>query len=103
MVGLGTVRLQTGAIVASIGYSVLPSFWGRGYGTELASLLSEFAHRRLGAGEIHATTLDDNVASIRVLQKLGFVMASRDTESDSRGDTRAVSRWVLHTAKEDQS
>jgi RimJ/RimL family protein N-acetyltransferase len=97
-IGVGTVSWRAERFdVTTIGYSVLPAFWAQGYGTELASLLVEFAAGTLGAREIRATTLDDNPASERVLEKLGFtVVEARTTEVDSRGDERCVKRWVLY-------
>lgn len=97
LIALGTVRTHAGAPgVASIGYSVLPAFWGQGLGTELAALLEKFAVATLGVREVRATTLDDNPASARVLEKLGFaVREAGASEVDSRGDERRVTRWVL--------
>lgn len=98
LIALGSVRRHTelpGA--AAIGYSVLPAFWGQGFGTEVAALLVEFATGTLGVSEVRATTLDDNPASVRVLEKLGFaVLEVGATEVDSRGDERRVTRWFLH-------
>ena len=75
LIGVGSVRRHTELPeVATIGYSVLPAFWGQGFGTELAALLVEFATGTLGAPEVRATTLDDNPASARVLEKLGFTV-----------------------------
>ncbi len=97
LIALGTVRTHVEAPgVASIGYSVLPAFWGQGMATDLAGLLVKFAVAGLGACEVRATTLDDNPASARVLEKLGFtVREAGASEVDSRGDERRVTRWVL--------
>jgi RimJ/RimL family protein N-acetyltransferase len=97
LIGVGSVRKHTELPgVATIGYSVLPAFWGQGFGTELARLLVEFATGTLGVSEVHATTLDGNPASARVLQKLGFtVLRAGASEVDSRGNERRVTRWVL--------
>jgi RimJ/RimL family protein N-acetyltransferase len=52
-----------------IGYWVAREFWGRGLATAgLAELLTELRERPL-----HALVSTDNVASIRVLEKCGFV------------------------------
>jgi len=95
--GLGNVRLHTGAKrVATIGYSVLPAFWGQGLATELGRLLVEVGFGALGALEARATTLVENPASGRIREKIGF--AVRDTgaiEVDSRGSQRRVTRWIL--------
>ncbi|HET9155299.1 MAG TPA: GNAT family N-acetyltransferase [Myxococcaceae bacterium] len=98
LIALGSVRRHTELPgTASIGYSVLGAFWGQGFGTELAALLVEFAMGTLGVSEVRATTLDDNPASARVLEKLGFaVLEVGATEVDSRGDERHVTRWFLH-------
>ena len=97
LIALGSVRRHTELPgVASIGYSVLPAFWGHGFGTELAALLVEFATGTLDTLEVRATTLDDNPASARVLEKLGFtVLEVGASEVDSRGDERRVTRWFL--------
>lgn len=94
-IALGGVRRHAeSASLATIGYSVLPAFWGRGFGTELAALLVEFAMDTLGAVEVRATTLQDNPASARILEKLGFTVRESDAcEVDSRGDERRVTRW----------
>lgn len=103
LVGLGTVRRSPELPdVATIGYSVLPAFWNQGLGTELAGLLVEFASGGPGLREVRATTLKDHRASARILQKLGFVIRQAgDSELDSRGSPRRVTRWVLHTQQRD--
>ena len=102
---MGSVRNHTKLPgVATIGYSVLPAFWGRGFGTELAALLVVFATGTLDALEVRATTLDDNAASGRVLEKLGFTVREVGaSEVDSRGDERRVTRWFLQRAAEPQA
>jgi len=94
-VGLGTVHVHAAAAhLASIGYSVLPIVWGQGIGTEVAALLLDFAFGTLGVSEARATTLEENAASARVLEKLGFtVLEPAATETDSRGFRRHVVRW----------
>ena len=96
LIGVGGARSVDVPGVATIGYSLLPAYWGRGFGTEMATLLVEFATRTLGAREVRATTLEDNTASMRVLQKVGFVVLEAEaSEVDSRGARRRVTRWAL--------
>ena len=97
LIAVGSVRRHSDQpSVATIGYSVLPAFWGQGFGTELAALLVDFATGALGVSEIRATTLDGNPASARVLEKLGFTALEVGAcEIDSRGDERRVTRWLL--------
>ena len=56
----------------AIGYALRPAFWGRGYATELAEVLTRTA-AALGHRTIVATVLPENAASRRVLEKVGFV------------------------------
>jgi [ribosomal protein S5]-alanine N-acetyltransferase len=61
-----------------IGYRVAAAWWGRGIATEMASTLVGVA-RDLGLREIVAFTLPENVASRRVMEKVGFTY-ERDIE-----------------------
>jgi RimJ/RimL family protein N-acetyltransferase len=104
LIGLGSVRRHPETpIEASVGYSILPAFWRQGFGTELAALLVDFATGTLRVREVHATTLEDNPASSRVLEKLGFTVREMGgSEVDSRGHERRVTRWVLERPAEDK-
>ena len=55
-----------------VGWAVMPELWGRGYATELGAASVEHGFRDLGLSEIVAFTLPENVASWRVMEKLGF-------------------------------
>lgn len=62
-----------------LGYRVAAAWWGRGIATEMASALVGVARDRLGLAEIVAFTLPDNLASRRVMEKVGFTY-ERDIE-----------------------
>ena len=55
-----------------VGFAFLPRFWSKGYAFESASAVLAHARDALGRGRILAITTPDNVASIRLLEKLGF-------------------------------
>lgn len=57
---------------ASIGYWVDAAFLGRGLATAAATLACRAADEELGLHRVQASTLLDNVASQRVLAKVGF-------------------------------
>lgn len=52
--------------------------WGQGYATEIAAALVRFAIAPLGLSELRAITYEDNLASRRVLERLGFEPLSTD-------------------------
>jgi ribosomal-protein-alanine N-acetyltransferase len=58
--------------VAEIAYSIAPAYQGRGYATEVASALVDYASRSGRVKKICAYTLPQINASPRVLQKCGF-------------------------------
>lgn len=55
-----------------LGYTIRRDCWGRGFGTEVATLLLHLGFERLGLERMAATCASDNVASVRVLQKAGL-------------------------------
>jgi RimJ/RimL family protein N-acetyltransferase len=58
---------------ASLGYCFAEAAWGRGYATEAARVLLRWAFDTLDLNRVQAETDTRNVASARVLEKLGFV------------------------------
>jgi len=84
---------ETGALVArggpktahvagrdevEIGWTVAPDRWGQGLATELGAASLDVAFGPLGLVDVVSFTLPDNVASRRVMEKLGFAF-ERDT------------------------
>ncbi len=65
-----------------IGYATNASMRGRGYATEMASALSEWALAQPGVRRITAECLVGNQASARVLQKCGFQVVGRRLHDD---------------------
>ncbi|WP_405113322.1 GNAT family N-acetyltransferase [Micromonospora sp. NBC_01405] len=57
---------------AMIGYSMLPAGRGRGLATRTARLVAGWAFDEVGIARIWAGTRPENVASQRVLEKVGF-------------------------------
>jgi ribosomal-protein-alanine N-acetyltransferase len=58
---------------ASLGYCFNEAAWGHGYATEAARALLRWAFDTLDLNRVQAETDTRNVASARVLEKLGFV------------------------------
>lgn len=57
---------------AELGYWITPDEQGNGYATEAADLCLTHAFDQLGLHKVWARTNEDNEASQRVLEKLGF-------------------------------
>ncbi|MFI1212722.1 GNAT family N-acetyltransferase [Streptomyces sp. NPDC020802] len=58
---------------ASLGYILDDGMWGQGYATEAAHALLQWAFDTLELNRVQAEADTRNVASARVLEKLGFV------------------------------
>lgn len=68
---IGDVYLKKEADTFWIGYTVSPAFKRQGYATEIVRALIDWI-RQQGDYSIRAGAAPENVASIRLLEKLGF-------------------------------
>jgi ribosomal-protein-alanine N-acetyltransferase len=83
LLGTGRGRVLVGSVgftgppdlsgCVEIGYSMVPSYQGRGIATEMVRALCGWALRQPGVSGIEAETTRANAASIRVLEKAGFM------------------------------
>lgn len=55
-----------------LGYRLLEEHWGKGYAVEAASELLNYAFLTLNLKEVAAIALEENVRSLKVLEKLGM-------------------------------
>jgi RimJ/RimL family protein N-acetyltransferase len=55
-----------------IGYRLLDSYWGKGYGTEAVKGCAKYAKEKLKKESIISLIRSENLASIRVAEKNGF-------------------------------
>ncbi len=91
-----------------ISYIIHPEYWGHGFATEVASTLLSFGFTTLNLHRIFATCDPRNVASERVLQKLGMqcegrmreTMLLRDGWRDSVLYSLLEQEWQERTPKE---
>ncbi|ANX11750.1 GNAT family N-acetyltransferase [Fictibacillus arsenicus] len=61
-----------------IGYGIIPSAQGRGYATEAVNGIIDRALSTNLVSNVVAECLDDNIASVKVLEKLGFERTGTD-------------------------
>jgi len=78
IVGRVSIRHELNSILTRmgghIGYAVVPEFRRRGHATEILRESVAIAHRRFGIDHILVTCDDDNLGSIRVIEKNGGVL-----------------------------
>ncbi|MEO8423683.1 MAG: GNAT family N-acetyltransferase [Actinomycetota bacterium] len=91
-VGLSPAEDEPGVI--KIGYTMSPSFQGRGYATEAVAALIAYAFDTLGADVVRAYASAENLPSIRVAEKVGMQLVER-IERRSGDRVRFVVRYEL--------
>jgi predicted acetyltransferase len=78
IVGRVSIRHELNAFLlrvgGHIGYAVVPEFRRRGYATAMLVLSVRFARERFGIERVLLTCDDDNVGSIRTIEKSGGVL-----------------------------
>lgn len=65
-----------------LAYRLQRAAWGKGYASQAAKQLCEYAWRETEVSELVAVVWPDNQASVRVLEKLGFAFRSRECHYD---------------------
>jgi ribosomal-protein-alanine N-acetyltransferase len=62
---------------AEIGYVFDKGNWGKGYGSECVALMSDYAFESLNLHKLHASVVDANIGSARILEKNGYELEGR--------------------------
>ncbi|HET9825566.1 MAG TPA: GNAT family protein [Chitinophagaceae bacterium] len=57
---------------AEIGFWIFPQYWNKGITTEVVHVLIEYCHQKKDIHRLEALVEKGNIASSRVLEKLGF-------------------------------
>lgn len=73
-----------------LGYSLLPSYWGKGFATELTKAGLKYVFTQTDLEEIFGVTESENIDSQKVLLKSGFIRHSTVMEG-----TKELYRFIL--------
>ncbi len=73
--GLGPLEFDPSEI--EIYYGLSPAYWGRGFTTEAAKALLQYGFETIGRSRIVAIVKPENIASQRVIEKLGLIYQKR--------------------------
>jgi [ribosomal protein S5]-alanine N-acetyltransferase len=72
LIGWVQLKVDQGDSSASLGYGIAPASWGRGFATEAARAMVDYGFETFGLAKIWARVDPRNLASVRVLEKLGM-------------------------------
>jgi len=71
-IGLCGLLFRESLNVSDIGCAFLPKYWRRGYAYEAACAVMEYGRSTLGIDKIVGLASEENLASIKMLEKLGM-------------------------------
>jgi ribosomal-protein-alanine N-acetyltransferase len=91
--GFGEIDKVRG--IGDLYYMLAKAYWGQGYATEAAAAVMQFGFTRLRLRLIEAQVFTDNIASLRVLTKLGLRFRETNSLELESGHTRPVSIWQI--------
>jgi len=90
LIGGATLRmLDSDPLVGELGYTLHPAAWGKGYATELAAAVLAFGFKDLNLRRIWATCRPENLASYRILRKVGLAF-----EEYLQNERQVRGQWV---------
>ncbi len=75
--------------ICEIGYFILPEYWGRGYASEMSQAITTFLFEQYHAQKVLASCHADNLASQKVMRKLGMSMEGNFRKSRYKNGTWA--------------
>lgn len=81
--GIGIIRVTNKWIEENkceIGYSIGSKWWGKGYMTETVKRVIEYLTKDIGFKTVIAEVTPDNIASKKVLEKLGLTLDNTSNE-----------------------
>jgi len=71
--GSGGLIWEEGCELYQVGYNIMKSHWNCGYTTEAMRAVLNFADKNLGIKRVTGGHVKENLASAKVIEKLGFV------------------------------
>lgn len=72
VIGFCGIKFLPEIDLPEVGFRYLKEYWGRGIGTEAAKVCVDFARNDLKIEKLVALIIPENIASIRVAEKLGM-------------------------------
>lgn len=73
-------------------YCIDPALWNNGYGTQAARAVLAFGFEELQLSLIHGRCARDNIASLRVLEKIGMRSGRQHPHTECEGAHLSISR-----------
>ncbi len=85
MFGSGGLSFKEELGCYELGYNIMKKYWGRGLTTEAGQVILEFATHTLGEKKFFCRHAVDNIASRKVMTKLGFQYSGESSYTSLTG------------------
>ena len=86
------LKYHPGEGFVDLGYRFFKQYWNQGYATESSWACLKYGFGKLGLSEIVCRAVEENTASIRVMQKLGMTFKETRMFDQHPGIVYAISR-----------
>ncbi len=94
--GIGVPSKPADAGERDFGFALDKRYWGRGYMTEALRAILAFEFGSMGSKRIYATCETDNVASARVMERVGMQYEGTFRDADFMGNVAYRHRYGIH-------
>ena len=85
IIGFAGLKYLPGLDETDIGFRFLPKYWGIGIATEISIEIIKYGFEVLNLKKIIAIVYPENIASCKVLEKIGFKLYKFDTYDNADG------------------
>jgi ribosomal-protein-alanine N-acetyltransferase len=82
----GIVRFNDELTSAELGYALGQEHWGKGYATEAAIAVRDFAFRTFPLERLVAVCIPENLASAHILEKIGMTHTGTEERFSAKDD-----------------
>lgn len=93
--GCGSLAYSDAHGMFELGYNIMKKYWNKGLTSEAAEAITAFAANLPGVTCLFAVHAKENVASARVLEKLGFIYQNDSAYTSFDGENTYLSREYL--------
>lgn len=95
LIGAGGLVWSGSHQMYELGYNIMKAEWGKGLTTEASREMLRFAKEELEQGKLYCCHAIENIASQKVIEKLGFACAGMDSYQSFDGTRKFDSKYYF--------
>lgn len=95
LIGAGGLVWSGSHQMYELGYNIMKAEWGKGLTTEASREMLRFVKEELGQGKMYCCHAIENIASQKVIEKLGFAYAGMDSYQSFDGTRKFDSKYYF--------